>query len=301
MKKILAEITSGQFAKEWRAEYEGGMKNFKRLYEADNNHPVEVTGRRLRKMMPWLKAKEPPKRVRTRARVPRTSLARCCHHQVDRRLPAGICASGEPEIFGPERFDLAILTVPVAEKIAAEVVHVAVGFVARGSVAVVPVGEVAGVDAEVGARAGPRHRDVDAPGNFLKHDDLRRRSNLHRLASSPPRYRRSSYRSKASAPSYRCWRRRRRSEEGVYPSWPQRSAGNFPRNTRRRLSGGLARHWQVIKSHGCEYSAGKILVAGLGIDQQRDADLPEIAETLDSLADALRWQATEEEPQSVRR
>ena len=61
MKKILAEITSGQFAREWRAEYEGGMKNFKRLYEADHTHPVEVTGRRLRKMMPWLKAKEPPK------------------------------------------------------------------------------------------------------------------------------------------------------------------------------------------------------------------------------------------------
>ena len=37
------------------------MKKFKALYEADNNHPVEVVGRRLRKMMPWLKAKEPPK------------------------------------------------------------------------------------------------------------------------------------------------------------------------------------------------------------------------------------------------
>jgi ketol-acid reductoisomerase len=61
MKKILSEIQSGQFAKEWRGEYEAGMKNFKRLYEADNNHPVETTGRRLRKMMPWLKAKEPPK------------------------------------------------------------------------------------------------------------------------------------------------------------------------------------------------------------------------------------------------
>ena len=61
MKKILAEITSGQFAKEWRAEYEAGMKNFKRLYEQDLAHPVEVTGKRLRKMMPWLKAKEPPK------------------------------------------------------------------------------------------------------------------------------------------------------------------------------------------------------------------------------------------------
>jgi ketol-acid reductoisomerase len=61
MRKILAEITSGQFAREWRAEYESGMKNFNRLYEADNTHPVEVVGRRLRKMMPWLNAKEPPK------------------------------------------------------------------------------------------------------------------------------------------------------------------------------------------------------------------------------------------------
>jgi len=61
MKKILTDIQDGTFAKGWRAEYEGGMKNFKRLYEADNNHPVEVTGRKLRKMMPWLKAKEPPK------------------------------------------------------------------------------------------------------------------------------------------------------------------------------------------------------------------------------------------------
>jgi ketol-acid reductoisomerase len=61
MKQILAEIQSGQFAREWRAEYEGGLKNFKRLYEADNSHPVEVTGRRLRKMMTWLNAKEPPK------------------------------------------------------------------------------------------------------------------------------------------------------------------------------------------------------------------------------------------------
>ena len=61
MPPILSEIQSGQFAKEWRAEYEGGMKNFKRRYEADNNHPVENTGRKLRKMMPWLKAKEPPR------------------------------------------------------------------------------------------------------------------------------------------------------------------------------------------------------------------------------------------------
>jgi ketol-acid reductoisomerase len=61
MKKVLTEIQNGTFAKNFRAEYEGGFKNFKRLYEADNNHPVEVTGRKLRKLMPWLNAKEPPK------------------------------------------------------------------------------------------------------------------------------------------------------------------------------------------------------------------------------------------------
>jgi len=61
MKKILGEITSGQFAKEWRTEYETGMKNFKRLYEQDKNHPVEVVGKKLRAMMPWLKAKTVPK------------------------------------------------------------------------------------------------------------------------------------------------------------------------------------------------------------------------------------------------
>jgi ketol-acid reductoisomerase len=61
MKKVLKEIQDGTFARGFRAEYEGGMKEFKRLYEADNNHPVEVTGRKLRKMMTWLNAKEPPK------------------------------------------------------------------------------------------------------------------------------------------------------------------------------------------------------------------------------------------------
>jgi len=61
MRTILQEIQSGQFAREWRAEFEAGLPNFKKLYEADHDHPVEVTGRKLRKMMAWLNAKEPPK------------------------------------------------------------------------------------------------------------------------------------------------------------------------------------------------------------------------------------------------
>ncbi len=58
MKKILGEITSGQFAKEWVAEYKGGMKNFNALYDADHGSQLEEVGRKLRKMMKWVNAKE---------------------------------------------------------------------------------------------------------------------------------------------------------------------------------------------------------------------------------------------------
>ncbi|MBI1372204.1 MAG: ketol-acid reductoisomerase [Phycisphaera sp.] len=60
MKKALENIQSGAFAKGWREEYKSGMKNFNAAYKADHEHGVEVTGRRLRAMMPWLKAKTPP-------------------------------------------------------------------------------------------------------------------------------------------------------------------------------------------------------------------------------------------------
>jgi ketol-acid reductoisomerase len=61
MKEQLKRIQSGEFAKGFRDEYAGGMKRFKALYNADNDHPLETTGRKLRGMMPWLKAKTPPK------------------------------------------------------------------------------------------------------------------------------------------------------------------------------------------------------------------------------------------------
>ena len=59
-RKVLTEIQDGTFAKNFRAEYAGGMRNFQRLYKADHDRPLEVTGRKLRGTMPWLKAKTPP-------------------------------------------------------------------------------------------------------------------------------------------------------------------------------------------------------------------------------------------------
>ncbi len=58
MKKILSEITSGQFAKEWVNEYRSGLKKFNQLYEKDYNCRLEEVGRKLRKMMMWINAKE---------------------------------------------------------------------------------------------------------------------------------------------------------------------------------------------------------------------------------------------------
>jgi len=58
MKKILGEIVDGQFAKEWVAEYQGGLKNFNALYDKDHSSQLETVGRTLRKMMKWIDSKE---------------------------------------------------------------------------------------------------------------------------------------------------------------------------------------------------------------------------------------------------
>jgi ketol-acid reductoisomerase len=54
MKQILTDIQEGRFAKNWIAEAEGGYPNFKKMREADRNHPIEVVGGKLRQMMPFL-------------------------------------------------------------------------------------------------------------------------------------------------------------------------------------------------------------------------------------------------------
>jgi ketol-acid reductoisomerase len=56
MKKILSEIQSGAFAREWMAENEAGAKRFLELRAKGAKHPIEEVGSRLRDMMPWIKA-----------------------------------------------------------------------------------------------------------------------------------------------------------------------------------------------------------------------------------------------------
>jgi ketol-acid reductoisomerase len=55
MKRILAEIQSGRFAKEWILENRAGRPVFNALLRQSETHPIEEVGARLRAMMPWLK------------------------------------------------------------------------------------------------------------------------------------------------------------------------------------------------------------------------------------------------------
>jgi ketol-acid reductoisomerase len=54
MKKILADIQSGEFAKEWIAENEAGQENFRRMREEAAGSQIEQVGKGLRSMMPWI-------------------------------------------------------------------------------------------------------------------------------------------------------------------------------------------------------------------------------------------------------
>jgi len=58
MKKILFEIQSGQFAREWILENKAGAPAFKATRRRQRNHQIEEVGRRLRGLMSWINAKE---------------------------------------------------------------------------------------------------------------------------------------------------------------------------------------------------------------------------------------------------
>jgi ketol-acid reductoisomerase len=58
MKRILSEIQSGQFAKEWILENQAGRPVFNALEKKDKGHHLEKVGKELRKMMKWINAKE---------------------------------------------------------------------------------------------------------------------------------------------------------------------------------------------------------------------------------------------------
>ncbi|HIZ34533.1 MAG TPA: ketol-acid reductoisomerase [Candidatus Ruania gallistercoris] len=56
MKAVLADIQSGAFAERFIADQDAGAPEFKELRAKGEQHPIEVTGRELRKMFAWVKS-----------------------------------------------------------------------------------------------------------------------------------------------------------------------------------------------------------------------------------------------------
>jgi ketol-acid reductoisomerase len=56
MRRILKEIQTGQFAREFILENEAGAPTLKAMRRIGREHQIEVVGEKLRDMMPWIKA-----------------------------------------------------------------------------------------------------------------------------------------------------------------------------------------------------------------------------------------------------
>jgi ketol-acid reductoisomerase len=54
MKRVLADIQDGRFARDWVLENKAGQASFKAMRRRHADHPIEQVGDRLRAMMPWI-------------------------------------------------------------------------------------------------------------------------------------------------------------------------------------------------------------------------------------------------------
>ena len=58
MQAVLADVKNGAFAERFIADQDAGAPEFKRLRASEEQHPIEATGRELRKLMSWVKQDE---------------------------------------------------------------------------------------------------------------------------------------------------------------------------------------------------------------------------------------------------
>src|SRR3546814_9052370 len=56
MKRVLEDIQSGRFARDWVTECRAGQPSFKAMRRRSAGHSIEEVGAKLRGMMPWITA-----------------------------------------------------------------------------------------------------------------------------------------------------------------------------------------------------------------------------------------------------
>ena len=67
MKRVLADIQSGRFTRDWMLENKVNQTSFKATRAKLAEHPIELVGAKLRDMMPWIKKARWSTRARTDA------------------------------------------------------------------------------------------------------------------------------------------------------------------------------------------------------------------------------------------
>ena len=75
MRRMLADIQNGSFAREWIAECRAGAKRFTELRRAAKVHQIETVGARLRAMMPWTEEGKAAALTRDVRPIPKTAPA----------------------------------------------------------------------------------------------------------------------------------------------------------------------------------------------------------------------------------
>ena len=58
MRRMLEEVRSGQFAREWILENKANAPMFKAMRRREREHSIEEVGLKLRRLMSWINAKE---------------------------------------------------------------------------------------------------------------------------------------------------------------------------------------------------------------------------------------------------
>ena len=56
MRSVLKEVQDGTFARQWAEENKVGLKNYKKMMQADLDHQIESVGKNLRGRMSWLQS-----------------------------------------------------------------------------------------------------------------------------------------------------------------------------------------------------------------------------------------------------
>jgi ketol-acid reductoisomerase len=69
MRKMLADIRSGDFAREWIAENDKGRPWFNQVRSRDREHLIEQVGSQLRSMMPFVNPVVSPDQTETKVRT----------------------------------------------------------------------------------------------------------------------------------------------------------------------------------------------------------------------------------------